>query len=332
MRLIQNLKDISLRKNNLQFLIEKILNKEEFLSKPPVLIDIGASGQLHKIWKYIAPHSICVAFDGDDRDFKNTESDKSGYKKLIILNRIVSDISSEETKFYLTESPHCSSALKPNLKALKKWDFCELFEISRVVTMPSISLVDALSSCGIDYIDWYKSDTQGTDLRIFNSVPTDIRKNIKVAEFEPGIIDAYYQEDKLHKLMEYMEGESFWVSKMQIKGAKRIEPEERMHLSRMENIGFDLFLSDSPGWCEITYINNFESPSKRDYLLGWIFSSILMQHGFAFKLALSGKELFKDCIFDEMAEYSKYIFIANKGSNFLKLLKLIYRKCISWVH
>jgi len=48
------------------------------------------------------------------------------------------------------------------------------------------------------------------------------QKKILVADFEPGIIDAYEGEDKLHQLMAYMDKDPFWVSSMEIKGTKRI--------------------------------------------------------------------------------------------------------------
>ncbi len=61
----------------------------------------------------------------------------------------------------------------------------------------------------MDYIDGYKTDSQGTDLRIFNSLPKEIINKILLAEFEPGIIDAYQGEDKLHHLLAHMEKEPF---------------------------------------------------------------------------------------------------------------------------
>ena len=51
-------------------------------------------------------------------------------------------------------------------------------------------------------------------------------KKIIVADFEPGIIDAYVGEDKLHHLMAYMEHEPFWIHSMNIKGPKRILKED----------------------------------------------------------------------------------------------------------
>ena len=73
-------------------LLKKIFSIEELKLNPPVLIDIGASGALHRCWKKIAKYSICIAFDADSREMKIIENAKSDFKKLYVynLNGIVS--------------------------------------------------------------------------------------------------------------------------------------------------------------------------------------------------------------------------------------------------
>ena len=50
-------------------MIDKILSRPEFQTEPPVLVDVGASGELHARWKPFAKYAVCIAFDADDRDF-----------------------------------------------------------------------------------------------------------------------------------------------------------------------------------------------------------------------------------------------------------------------
>ena len=42
----------------------------------------------------------------------------------------------------------------------------------------------------LDYIDWYKSDSQGTDLRIFDTLLDVVKDRVLAVDFEPGILDA----------------------------------------------------------------------------------------------------------------------------------------------
>ena len=291
-------------------LIDRIFAHKTLQSKPPVLIDIGASGSLPTHWELLAPHSICIAFDADDRDFVVEESENKIWKKLYSLNRLVAAQASEAIDFYLTNSPHCSSSLQPDIAALEPWAFQALFEVNKVIKLPAIDLNTVLSQIGLDYIDWYKTDSQGTDLSIFKSLSKMIVDRILVADFEPGILDAYVGEDKLHHLMTYMEQYPFWVSDMEVKGTQRIYQNVVKSMDCFQQRGMRTLLKISPGWCEIAYFNKFEGQdlTVREYLLGWVFATIKKQHGFALRIATLGEQRFKEAMFTELQTHSRAYF------------------------
>ena len=112
-------------------IIDKVISHPLLKEFPPVLIDIGASGQIHKKWKKIASHSICIAFDADDREFGYVVKENSGYKKLYVYNCIVSNSNKSKDNFYLTKSPYCSSLLEPDEEALKNYAFAEKFKVEK---------------------------------------------------------------------------------------------------------------------------------------------------------------------------------------------------------
>ncbi len=64
-------------------------------------------------------------------------------------------------------------------------------KLTKKVELNSIHIQKALDNAKLDYVDWFKSDSQGIDLRLFKSLDEKIRSKILLAEFEPGIIDAY---------------------------------------------------------------------------------------------------------------------------------------------
>ena len=277
-------------------IIHDVMTHSSLLSNPPVLVDIGASGTIHEKWKPIAKYAICIAFDADSRDFEICESEDKGWRKLYSLNRLVASESAEEVDFYLTQSPHCSSSLAPDQKALEPWAFSSLFEVDNIVKLPSVDLQSALLKADVDYIDGYKTDSQGTDLRIFNSLPKEIINKILLAEFEPGIIDAYQGEDKLHNLLAHMEKEPFWISNMEIKGSQRINHLDLKSLNYFQQRSIGSFLKMAPGWCEISYLNKMEQSEMtlREYFLAWVFASLSAEHGFALFVSKKGFELFGD--------------------------------------
>lgn len=295
-------------------LIEKILSRKEFIDEPPVLIDIGASGAINTKWKAFAKYSICLAFDADDREFNFVTKEKSGYKKLHVFNCIVTNTNSDQTDFFLTSSPFCSSVLPPDNKSLEVWAFANKFIVEKKGQLKTRSLSSVLKELNIEKVDWFKTDSQGTDLRLFLNIDEAIRNKCLAAEFEPGIIDAYVGEDKLFKVFDVMNTNNFWLADMNVKGTQRISPGE-LHSISQNKLMKKLIAESmkvSPCWGELTYLNTFNgSFSKREYLLGWIFSTVMNQHGFSYHLALKAKELFEDPIFDELAASSRLKILSN---------------------
>jgi hypothetical protein len=288
-------------------LLASIFRHASLREDPPILVDVGASGALPAQWRAIAPYAICVAFDADTRDFEVSASATRGYRKLYTLNRLLAAKPAEGVEFFLTRSPHCSSSLRPDNAALEPWAFRSLFEVEKSVTIPAADLQGALGAVGVGRVDWYKTDSQGTDLRIFDALPAALVERVLVAEFEPGIIDAYVGEDKLHTLMAYMDQRPFWVTDMKIKGSQRIARDDLAQLGALQRRDIGSFLKTAPGWCEIAYINTFAGTGMglREHLLGWVFSSIKGEHGFALHVAQRGRDEFRDPLFDQLAAASR---------------------------
>ena len=207
---------------------------------------------------------------------------------------------------HLTKFPFCSSTLLPNKTSLSNWDVAPLFEIKESITLKADNLAKLLKFSNIFYIDWFKTDSQGTDLRLFANLPDHVRRKILVANFEPGIIDAYFGEDKLHHVLAHMDNEPFWMNSMEVKGAKRITKDDLQTLSDEQKVkAFDKQKS-SLCWCEVSYLNDMESSELglREHLLAWLFSTILNQHGFALKIANSGICRFQDNLWGELQKSS----------------------------
>lgn len=292
-------------------MIDKVLQHTEFRLQPPVLIDIGASGKLHSRWKSLAKYAICIAFDADDRDFGYVEQETGVFKKLYTFNTIVTDTDIENADFYLAASPHCSSLLRPRPDLIPEHAFAPKFVIEKVVRLKTRSLKSVLNELNLNYVDWIKVDSQGTDWRLFNNLGPDRQNNVLVAEFEPGIASVYDGEDKMFTILEGMEKlGSFWLAELLPKGSPRITPELLDSFAKQPFLKkFVLFsLKDNAMWAEMSYLNTFSTTTtqtKRNLLLGWVVATILKQHGFALILASRGQTLHNDPLFGELGKYSR---------------------------
>ena len=289
-------------------IIDRILCRTEFIEKPPVLIDIGASGHLNPRWKSLAKHSICIAFDADEREMGHLEVATGHFKELHIFNAVLTSKAHGKIPFYLTHSPFCSSSLQPDSQSLDRWFFADLFVVERQVELNSIDLDQVMKKLELEHIDWFKTDSQGTDLRLFRNLGNDLIKKVLVAEFEPGFIDAYKGEDKLHHVLAFMDELPFWITDLQVHGTQRIKKATaHRYLSKKEQRFLPDLVRESPGWAEVAFINTFQDDAlftKREVLLGWICATLYAQHGYALELALGAVQKYSDSIFDEIAHAS----------------------------
>ncbi len=273
---------------NFNRIIDELFNLDELTNRPPVLVDIGASESTHKLWKKFSKYSICVAYDADDRKIGYTEKVTKEFKKLYVFNCIVTNGYDSKTEFFLTESPFCSSTLEPDLENLSVWAYAGKFKVIKRIELNAKNLTESLKEVNLEKVDWFKSDSQGTDLRLFTSLPKELSDKILVAEFEPGFINSYKGEDKLSDILTDFEKRSFWLSEITIKGPRRITQNQLdiYFNSRIIKKLAQFSHKISPGWAELIYIRKIDESefSVRELLLGWIFSTVLSQHGYALLL------------------------------------------------
>lgn len=286
-------------------LFDKVLERQEFKEKPPVLLDVGASKALNPKWKTFARHALCIAFDADDRDIGFIEREDANFKKLYSYNCIVSSTPESASDFYLTRSPYCSSLLEPNPDVLSQWHYAPLFDVLKVTQCRSKELRQVLSELGISYVDWFKTDSQGTDLRLFRNLGEEILASVLAVELEPGFHQFYKGEDTFQAVLAFMDNRDFWMSEMKVKGSQRITRDTlTRYFSRLERTLTGVSMKTSPGWVEVEYMNGFRRPElgQREFLLGWVFARSSGQDGFALHLAQQGADRFGDLIFEELLQ------------------------------
>lgn len=278
----------------------------------PVLIDVGASGTTPEIWNSIAQRSIYVGFDPDLREIQEL-SGELFHRSVIVNEAITSEEGSEEVLFYLTKSPYCSSVLKPESKSLDNFIFSELFVVERETKVRATTLNSIKERLSLTGVDWLKTDSQGTDLRIFNSLSNDIRSQVLAVDIEPGLIDAYLGEDLFVDAHKSLVKQGFWLSTLNVCGEVRLKKSTVHRLETIDNeVNWELINSyhkKTPGWCEARYFRTIDwltqgKFTQREYILLWVFSILDNQLGFAIELAFEydrifGRDKFSQIMLDE---------------------------------
>ncbi len=266
----------------------------------PVLLDIGASGGTPKMWEGIARHSIYIGFDPDLREIRRV-SDGRFYKAMIVNSAVSADKEKRKVLFYLTKSPHCSSTLKPADVSLSEYLFSDLFSVERETLVEATSLDQVLGTFSLQAFDWFKTDSQGTDLRLFNSLKQESRAQVLAVDVEPGLIDAYVNEDLFVDVHSELIRNGFWLSNLDVQSTLRMRSTTLARIMA-DVCGIDEKLlmvaaKKSPAWCEARYLRTIDwlaqhSFGRREYALLWIFALLDKQLGFCLDLAIEYERLF----------------------------------------
>jgi len=177
----------------------------------PVLVDVGASGNIHTSWGRLAPASLCLGFDPDSRELPTAFA--STYSTAILEpSAIVPDVGQPTARLNLTRSPYCSSLLIPDQTEIQDCCFKDHFDIIGHVEVPATTLDLSMGKHGLDRIDWLKLDTQCIDLAILQSLSGTTLRRLKVIEVEPGFRSFYVGEQRFDQLHGYMVEQGFLLA------------------------------------------------------------------------------------------------------------------------
>ncbi len=251
------------------------------------------------MWKGIAKHSVYVGFDPDLREMKQTTGG-SFFSEFIVNQAITADPSKTQVDFYLTKFPFCSSTLEPDVQSLNNFHFHDRFTVESRTTVPAVTLEAVLNRLALNHIDWLKTDTQGTDLRIVMSLSDSVRRRLLALDIEPGLVDAYKGEDLFVDTHKTLLQQGFWLADLNIGNAVRVRPTSLRAVMEDESVHYsyaDRMLKKSPAYCEARYLRTLESMAENrcgpaEYALLWAFAMLNEQSGFAMDVALEYESLF----------------------------------------
>lgn len=261
-------------------IVDKLLSD---LALSPILVDIGASGSYPAIWKPIMAHAVYIGFDPDAREIRDVSN--VGFKRAVIINKTITEASDQNAMtFFLTRSPYCSSTLAPDTESLSNYLYADLFRVVNQKTVDAITLNKALVQLDLNEVHWLKLDSQGTDLRIFNSLSSEIRDSVLAIDVEPGIIDAYQGEDFFVDVHRDLVKQGFWLSDANVLGSVRVHQQTLSQFPHLQ-AGLER-VRQTPGWIEARYLRSLHSMAQQDYRqadysLLWIFAMLDGQYGYA---------------------------------------------------
>ncbi len=264
------------------------------------LLDIGASAAPPEIWLSLAPRATYIGFDPDLREIHEELS--GAFRRSVIVNEAVTpDPEAKELTFYLTASPFCSSTLEPEPVFINHWLYSNLFAVEKKAQVRATTIDSTIRRLQVDRIDWLKTDSQGTDLRLFNSISPEIRSRVLAVDIEPGLVEIYKREDLFADVHQDFLHNGFWLTDVNVGRFIRMRRSSLDIANSIETMIDDAFIQEtvkaSPTYLEARYFRTLEwlaenSFSRREYALLWVFAVLDEQFGFAFDLSLEFERIF----------------------------------------
>lgn len=275
----------------------------------PVLADIGAAGATPAVWKPIASASTLIGFEPDGRN--PPPNFGSDFANAILVPAAVCP-SDEQTsvEFILTEYPSCSSVLEPDLESLSSFMFRDFFKPVRRASATATSLNRIFENYKLTSLHWLKVDSQGMDLRILKSLSQSHLDTVLAVDIEPGLIDAYKNEDLFPECHTWLKQNGFWMAELFHQAYAKITPET---LQWLESLGYDRKkmlskLPKSPTCIEGRYLRErawlkATSQPQSVWLLSMLFGLSANQVGYTFDLVAGyGQAYGRDASVDAMQQ------------------------------
>ena len=252
------------------------------------LVDVGASLEPFPPFRPLLGHATYVGFDPDRREM-HTEASASG--RLVIVDKaVVADADRPTARFFLTRNPTASSTLRPLADAVAPYLHAYRYEVVDEAEVPATTLAGALEAAGLDRVDWVKLDTQGTDLRLLDSLDESLFSTLMGVDAEPGFDQHYETEDTFGDLHREMVGRGFWLADLELTRAVRLRRSTfdaalgaRTKLGRMR---YEFALKTSPTAAGPRYLRTLASLDKAgaprdDYLRLWACAFFSGNHPYA---------------------------------------------------
>ena len=182
---------------------------KDFIDEPFVMLDIGCSGGINKIFKNFGEKIIYYGFDFVEDEIKrlNKSNNQNNFNYIEAYIDCGKRDKSKNYKGKLTPSfPKTSAAEAQKIVFKGKESFNELMEANLYTDFKksknTINISEFLLKNNVDYVDFLKSDIDGYDLDFIKTIKSNlISSQILALIVEVGFADDYNDESDMTNLL-----------------------------------------------------------------------------------------------------------------------------------
>ena len=183
------------------------------------VIDVGARGDVHPIFREVAPLIDMIAVEPDAAEVQRLQAaPKPGpqYRSLRYLPCALGRADGEQV-LHLCRSPGVSSFYQPDREVLARFPDADRFEIVSSATVPVRSLDSLLDDRAVrppHQLDFVKIDTQGSELDILRGATRNLASRIVGVEVEVEFTPLYRSQPVFRDVDAVLSGQGFTLFKL----------------------------------------------------------------------------------------------------------------------
>lgn len=157
--------------------------------RPIVIVDVGAAGGVDTGWQTLPANARVLAFEPDEAECRRlsglpTRPDGPQVEYIPAALGAARGFA----PFFRTVQPHCSSNLRPMEELGDRFPTLQAMAVASETQIALVTLDEWCRDAGVEYVDFIKLDTQGTELDILSGargvLPTTLILETEV-EFNP---------------------------------------------------------------------------------------------------------------------------------------------------
>ncbi len=191
-------------------------NLKNILNETPLtLVDVGALDGIKAPWSDIeSKHLRTIAFEPQE-DTGAAKADNFGVGLVALYDRQGS------ATMYLTKEPDASSLLEPNQTILNRYGIAKNYEVISTETVSVDTLDNQTDKQGLNFIDFIKLDTQGSELQILNESKQTLMRSVLGVEVEVNFIERYKGQHSFREVDQFLNEHGFEIFDLQRRFCKR---------------------------------------------------------------------------------------------------------------
>jgi len=147
-----------------------------FASEPLVVVDIGARGGFEQHWSFYGDQVKFVGFEADPEECERLNQQASNSRSRLFPVALHQDRGKKT--FYVTAYPSSSGFYPVDMKQVQRFPDKVNLAVVKTLEMDTVDFDSFASENHIDYVDFMKLDTEGSELDILKGAIRFLKKSV----------------------------------------------------------------------------------------------------------------------------------------------------------